>query len=194
MKQILLATIVFLLLGGAVQAQHVNVGIKGGLNVYSIASNDNITYNPGVGFHAGLLGHIHLSPRFAFQPEVLFSLQGAEYKSGGVNRELHFNYINFPLNFQYMFDNGFRLQAGPQVGFLGSAKETVGSNDSDVKGDYKGADIGLTLGLSYVKPSTGFGIDLRYNHGLTNINSSGGTNSFNRGIQLSLFYLFQHRS
>ncbi|MCF8239700.1 MAG: PorT family protein [Saprospiraceae bacterium] len=194
MKQILLTAIVFLFLGSVAQAQHINVGIKGGLNVYTIASDDHVAYNSRVGFNFGLLGHIHIDSRFAFQPEIQFSLQGTEYKIGGVNRDLNLNYVNVPLIFQFMFDNGFRLQAGPQVGFLASAKQVVGNNDSDVKSDYKGADLGWIFGLSYVKPSTGFGIDIRYNHGLTNINTSDATNSYNRGMQLSLFYLFQHSS
>jgi hypothetical protein len=43
-----------------------------------------------------------------------------------------------------------------------------------------------------VVPSTGFGIDLRYNHGINDINKSNDVKSTNRGIQLGLFYLFGH--
>lgn len=194
MKQLISTTIAILLLFGVANAQHVNIGIKGGLNGFTLHSDNSTNYNPRVGFNLGLLGHMHLSPSFAFQPEVQFSLQGAEYREGGADHSLKLNYVNIPLLVQYMFDNGFRLQAGPQLGILASASSVQGNSDSDVMQDYKSADVGLILGVSYVKPSTGFGIDLRYNHGLTSISASDATKSFNRGIQLGLFYLFQHHS
>jgi hypothetical protein len=93
-----------------------------------------------------------------------------------------------------MFDNGFRIEAGPQLGILTSAKTKVGSNNLDVKDNFNSTDIGLTVGMSYVKPSTGFGYDIRYNHGLTNINSSDVDVNYNRGFQFGFFYLFQHKS
>jgi len=194
MKQILFTAIAFLLLTGVVQAQHINIGIKGGLNAYTILGDNNEGYNPKLGYNVGLLGHIHINSNYAIQPEVVYSVQGTAYKIGGVDNNLKLNYVNIPLNFQYMFDNGFRLQAGPQLGILTSANLVVGDNVTDLKANYKSTDIGVTVGMSYVKPSTGFGIDIRYNYGLTNINSTGTINSYNRGAQLGLFFLFGHRS
>lgn len=79
-----------------------------------------------------------------------------------------------------MFDNGFRLQAGPQLGFL------VSSDNND---HWNPIDFALSVGASYVVPTTGFGIDLRYNHGISDINKSSDVKSTNRGIQIGLFYL-----
>lgn len=62
-----------------------------------------------------------------------------------------------------MFDNGFRLQAGPQLGILTTAKLKTGDITSDTKSNFKIADMGITVGVSYVKPSIGLGIDIRYN-------------------------------
>ena len=42
-------------------AGQMNVGIKGGLNVYSINNEDNTGYD-SVGIHLGVLGHVHVSP------------------------------------------------------------------------------------------------------------------------------------
>ncbi len=194
MKHVLFTAIAFLLLAGSGQAQHMNLGIKGGLNAYTIHTDNNKNYNSKLGFNLGLLAHIHINSNYAFQPELVFSTQGTAYKIGGVDTKLNLNYINIPLNFQYMFDNGFRIQAGPQIGLLTSAKLVSGGSTAEMKSSFNGSDIGLTVGMSYVKPSTGFGIDVRYNHGLSNINANDITNSYNRGIQLSLFYLFQHSS
>ena len=192
MKHIFFTAIALFLFMGAAQTQHINFGIKVGLNSYNIVADYNNENKSKLAYNLGLLGHIHLGPSYAFQPEILYSVQGTTFKS--YNTNLNLNYINIPLNFQYMFDNGFRLQAGPQLGFLTSAKLVSGDSSSNVISNYKSADIGITLGVSYVKPSTGYGVDIRYNHGLTNINANKSTNSYNRGLQLTLFYLFQHRT
>lgn len=178
-----------LLIAGSVNAQGVNIGIKGGLNVYNINFDSDFETDPRLGLHVGLLGHIHLADQLALQPELTYSMQGAKYDIVGFEGDLKLDYINVPLLFQFMFDNGFRIQAGPQVGFLISAK----NEDEDVKDDHNTLDLGLGLGVSYVHPSTGFGIDARYNHGFSNINDGDGDDAFNRGLQFGVFYLFKHR-
>jgi hypothetical protein len=93
-----------------------------------------------------------------------------------------------------MFDNGFRLEAGPQVGFLTNAKaELNGGEGVDVKSSFKKVDFAIGAGIGYINPNTGFGVDARYNYGLSNINENGSVNSYNRGFQLGLLYQFQHK-
>jgi hypothetical protein len=176
-----------------VNAQHVNVGIKAGLNVYNINNDNNVEYDPKAGFHLGLLGHIHLAKQVALQPEITYSAQGAKFKTGNVETKINLGYINVPILLQYMFDNGFRLQAGPQVGFLVNAKSETGNTKVDIKNSLKSVDFGLGFGVGYVKPSTGFGVDLRYNIGVANINENSTVKSTNRGVQLGVFYLFGHK-
>lgn len=183
-----------ILMTGTVSAQHVNVGIKAGLNVYNINNENNVEYDPKAGFHLGLLGHIHLAKQVALQPEITYSAQGAKFKTGNVETKLNLGYINVPVLLQYMFDNGFRLQAGPQVGFLINAKSETGNTKTDIKDNLKSVDFGLGFGVGYVKPSTGFGVDLRYNIGVANINENNAIKSTNRGVQLGVFYLFGHKS
>lgn len=171
----------------SVSAQHsssprgdINLGIKAGINLYKISSSDdNTVYDQITGFHLGLLGHIHLNNIWAVQPELVYSSQGG--KSGGTEQKL--DYINVPVILQYMFDNGFRLQAGPQLGLLVRA---------DNRDELNTFDLGVSVGVSYVVPATGFGLDARYNHGLSNINKGDAVASFNRGIQLGVFYIIGH--
>lgn len=190
------ATVIALVMSGAVFAQktarHVNLGIKAGLNIYTL-DNYAIDNGSATGFHAGLLGHIHLSRQWAIQPEVTYSMQGTEYKSGGVESDVKLGYINVPILAQYMFNNGFRLEAGPQVGFLLSAKSESSNIKTDVQNNFSNIDFSIGAGVGYVHPPTGLGIDARYNFGLNNINEVNSTDVSNRGFQVGLFYLFKHK-
>jgi hypothetical protein len=183
------------LMTGTAMAQHVNIGVKAGANFYNVNNDNGAEYDTKTGFHAGLLGHIHLAPQLALQPEVVYSSQGAKYTlPGGAETKLNLDYINVPVLFQYMFDNGFRLQAGPQVGFLVSAKSETGSVKTDVKDNFNTIDFGLGAGAGYVHVPSGFGVDLRYNLGLSNINENDAVKSHNRGFQAGVFYLFKHKN
>ncbi len=179
-----------ILMAGTANAQKVNFGIKGGVNIYNIHNSNSIDYNPVVGFHAGGLVHIHLSKLFALQPEIFYSTGGANYKNGPFDTRYNLGYINVPVLVQYMFLNGLRLQAGPQLGFLVSAKSKTGDIKQDFKNDLNTVDFGLATGASYLVPNTGFGFDARVNFGLTDINKEGTVTSTNRGLQLGVFYLF----
>jgi hypothetical protein len=173
---------------GTVSAQNINIGTKIGLNSYTINNDNNSDFDSRIGIHAGLLGHIHLNNDFALQPEIVYSMQGA--KSG--NDELKMDYINIPVLVQYMFDNGFRLQAGPQLGLLINAKSENNNSSRDIKDQFKSFDAGLSFGVGYVHPPTGFGIDARYNLGLNDISENSNVESTNRGFQVGVFYLFSH--
>jgi len=174
---------------GTVSAQSVNIGTKIGLNSYSINNDTGSDFDSKLGIHAGIFGHIHLSRQLGLQPELVYSMQGG--KSGSTNFNL--DYINVPILLQYMFDNGFRIQAGPQAGFLVRAKAENGSSQ-DVKDDFKTIDAGLSFGASYIHTNSGFGIDARYNLGLTDISEGSGVKSTSRGFQAGIFYLFDHRN
>jgi hypothetical protein len=191
MKRNLLVLFSLLLLAGAVSAQHSNFGVKGGLNVYRLADAHQANYKPMVGFHVGFLSHIHLASQFAIQPEVVFSTQGSDFD----NTELRLNYINVPILFQYMFDMGFRIEAGPQLGFLVSAKTEENGTKIDVRDNFKPFDVGVAFGGSYVHVPSGFGLDARFNVGLSSIDDRPvHVNTWNQGFQLGVFYLLGHKS
>jgi hypothetical protein len=199
MKFYVSMAVVAISLFGSVEAQQtskekfINIGIKGGLNIYNIINDNNVSYNSKAGVHAGLIGHIHFTRQIALQPELVYSVQGAQYDIAGVNTKINLAYINVPLMVQYMFDNGFRLQAGPQIGFLANAKSKTNNSSTDIKDSFKKVDVALGAGIGYVEPSSGLGIDARYNIGLTDISENTAFKSTNRGFQIGLFYLFQHK-
>jgi len=98
---------------------HVNLGIKGGVNIYNIHNDNDTKYDIRAGYN------FWLTRPYTFRQSICqFSLKLYILPQGAKNGDTKYNlnYVNVPVLFQYMFDNGFRLQAGPQVGFLVSAK------------------------------------------------------------------------
>lgn len=191
MKIYLITILTFLVLAvGSVSAQNVNIGTKIGLNSYIINNDSGPGFDSKIGLHAGLLGHIHINRQFGVQPEIVYSMQGA--KSDGTNYNL--DYINVPVLLQVMFDNGFRIQAGPQLGILVRAKREGDLGSMDIKDNFKSIDAGLSFGASYVHTSSGFGIDARYNLGLSDISEGSNVVSNSRGLQVGVFYLFNHNN
>lgn len=184
MKKIFLCALTVMLVNLAF-AQHVEFGLKGGVNFANLNDDANSNTDARTGFNAGALAHIHVSKTFAVQPEVVFSAQGAEYSNG----KMKLNYINIPVLAQYMFGNGFRLQTGPQLGILTTSEFESGSSELDVD-NLKNTDISWSFGASYVSPMR-LGIDARYNLGLTDI-SKASPDLKNRVWQVGLFYQFRH--
>lgn len=177
--------------GMTLNAQRADFGLKGGLNLASWSNNnDSRGYANRVGFHAGLFSQIHMGPNIALQPELVYSSQGTKY-TDVQNREhnLQMNYINIPVMVQAKVGGGLYAQAGPQVGFLIGVKDKLGDVDTGffTTDDFKKTDVGLGFGLGYASASP-FGIDARYNLGLTNINEGGGNKIKNNVLQIGLTY------
>lgn len=189
MKKISLLSIV-LIMCAMLNAQNTTIGLKAGLNVGNLNSSNGNEMGSKLGMNAGLIGHIHLSSKFALQPELIYSDQGAKYTISNGEHSLHLNYINIPVLLQYMFSNGFRLQTGPQLGFLASVKDKLGNVTTGyyTSQSFKTVDFSWSVGLGYMA-SSGLGIDGRYNFGLTDIRNASTTILHNRVFQLGLFYM-----
>lgn len=189
MKKLFCFVSIFLMAVAITFAQQTHFGIKGGVNLSSVAIDNGDDYNGKVGLHLGGLAHIHISQHFALQPELIYSMQGGKDD----DNKLKLNYINIPLLAQYMTLDGFRLQTGPQIGFLTSAKSETGDVEINVKDDLSAVDFSWTFGAGYLFPS-GFGIDARYNHGISNISDDEVFEARNRVFQFGVFYQFMHGS
>ena len=169
------------------KAQQAHFGLKGGVNISQLNFNNNTTTDSKVGVHAGFLAHIHASKTWALQPELLYSLEGAQQKIGNSKVTYNLNYLNVPVLLQYMFSNGFRLEGGPQIGFLLSAKTKTGSITVN-NNSFKSTAFSIPLGLGYLT-SSGVGLDARYVFGLSNIHDSENDPTIQSNVfQLGLFY------
>ena len=190
MKKIIIFAAAFFLFANA-KAQGVHFGLKGGLNASSLnATPENSDMQTKIGFNAGVLAHIHGSnAQWGFQPELYYSAEGAKSKANS-DVKTNLDYLNLPVLIQYMFDNGFRIEAGPQVGFLLNAKAKTGSTTTDIKDNLKGTSFAIPVGVGYLT-STGLGFDARYNFGISDLSkNSGGTKLRSNVFQFGIFYQF----
>ena len=179
MKKIILSTL-FVLAFGFTYAQKAEFGMKGGLNV----ANQNFDGDGApstsslIGFHIGGFVDVKISDKFSIQPELLYSTQGTElnWLNDGVTiNSFKLAYINIPVMAKYYASEKFSLEAGPQIGFLTSAKVNGTSGgttvDVDAKRFFNSTDFGINFGAGYdftKKISAG----IRYNLGLFNIGSN----------------------
>ena len=182
-----------LFLSAAIFAQGAKFGLKGGLNVSTLSNDQGNEMGSRLGLHAGVLAHIHLSPQLALQPELVYSSQGAKYTVGDGEHSLGLNYVNLPLQLQYMFNNGFRIQTGPQVGFLVNVNDKRDGAETGffTSDDFESVDFSWSAGLGYLTYS-GFGVDARYNFGLNNIIDEGSAVRRNNVFQVGVFYMFDN--
>jgi hypothetical protein len=185
MKKIIVSIILLLFCFSISLAQETHFGIKAGYNSASVAVDGEPDLDAKSGLHLGGLAHIHISEHFAVQPELVYSMQGGE----AGNTKLKLNYLNLPVLVQYMIDNGFRLQMGPQLGFLLSAKAKSGNIEIDIDDTYSSLDFSLAFGAGYLFP-VGIGIDARFNLGISNISDDNSFEARNRVFQVGLFYQF----
>lgn len=186
MKKIILSTVAVFAFGFA-NAQQTKFGVKAGLNIANF-SGDVEDNSSKVGLAFGGFVEIKVSDKFAIQPEVLFSAQGA--KSSSEDGKLNLSYLNIPIMAKFYVAEKFNLEAGPQLGFLVSAKTKYDGNSEDVKKYYNSTDFGLNLGAGY-DVSKNIAIGVRYSAGLSNIvKDSGDDKVRNSNIAISLGYKF----
>lgn len=166
-------------------AQPPKFGIKAGVNISDINWKvPNVNFDNRIGFHIGALAHMHLSPEWAIQPEVQYSTEGVKQTVSSGEYTWKTDYINIPVMVQYMFDNGFRLEAGPQLGLM------INSDGNDDV--FKSTNLGVGFGLNYLTYS-GFGVGGRYILGLSKINEPAAAEGKTTNLQISAFYMFDNR-
>ncbi len=215
MKKIILS-VAFLATMANSQAQEttnttdkVTFGVKAGVNVSSAKFDENIkdyVSNIGnvVGANVGIYTNIPLGSKFAFQPEVLYSMQGFtytftnEYLKSEIETKL--NYLNIPLNFQLTVIDKVFIEAGPNLDFLVNAKGSYTSTDKntgvittvdnqDLKDNYKSLVLGVNFGAGY-KINNHVSANIRYGLGLSPANQGNTESSKNRLIQIGAAYSF----
>jgi hypothetical protein len=211
MKKVIYSFLVFLFAVGLNLAQaqvRFDLGVKGGLNFASLSSVStaaSTTYNNRTGYHFGAYALIKIT-KIGIQPELLFSRQGQNFTLGSQDYSSSFDYIAIPVMIKFYVAGGLNLQAGPQFGFLSSAKgdliniasKNVSATDQDLSTFVKSSDVSLAVGAGWDLPF-GLNITARYNIGLSDVNKYTGSNQSivsslgtqeakNQVVQLSIGY------
>jgi outer membrane immunogenic protein len=185
--------------------KHGAFGVKAGLNLSDLSAGQTgeefSSPKMRLGLVLGAFYNIPLGERFAFQPELSWSAEGANQdgKLGANNTmvlvaEYKYKYLNVPLMLQYQ-PSRFYLEAGPQLGFLTSAKQTLhtftnaGDVTTDVKGQMKGTNLSLALGAGYYFGKH-LGVGARYAIGLTDVRTVSGAAQKGSVLSFSLLYKF----
>lgn len=212
MKRIIL-TVSAIFAMSLVSAQEIKYGIKAGLNVSTLVG-DFESENSLIGLHVGGFAEFKITDKFSVQPEILYSTQGAEseyfvadeFSSTYDERKIKLGYLNIPVIGKYFIFQGFSVEAGPQIGFLLSAKNEykfdnfvnerfTGSGEIDIKDQVKSVDFGFNIGAGYEFTENVF-VQARYTLGLSSVfedNYSPATNDYkaqNSVLQVSFGYKF----
>ncbi|MDR6525215.1 opacity protein-like surface antigen [Chryseobacterium rhizosphaerae] len=187
----------------------VTFGVKGGMNVSSLSNGADLSDSKSkIGFNAGVFANIPLASSFSVQPEVIYNDLGSkvtrEFSSGGNTFRNEYSrnlgYIAVPVMFQYNATPEFFLEAGPEFGFLVSAKDkfknsTNNNSNTQVatlnKDDFQTFNFGIGIGAGYYF-TPNLGLTARYTAGLTDIykNNSGDAVK-NNVFQVGLAYKFK---
>jgi hypothetical protein len=176
------------------------LGLKAGPNFANINTEASASenYNNRTGFHGGAFLLVKVT-KIGIQPEVIFSQQGSTVEINNENFESNFSYVNIPVIVKLYLAAGINLQAGPQFGFVTSAKTPIQDQLNpntytvkDVKDKMNSSDITAALGLGWDLPF-GLTVDARYNIGLSKIykeapSTNQTANAKNQVFQLSLGY------
>jgi len=205
MKKVLTVVAVAIFVGGGnLYAQTFQWGIKAGGNLTTFLSSNTSTYNSysaTAGWNAGIFTNFWFDSgqHFAIAPELLYTTAGAEVSVGTSGNtgtatsksNLNLAYMNIPVFAKYKFTGGFYLETGPEISFNVSSAQW---QDQSVKNLTNGSDFLWGLGLGYQSP-VGFGIDLRYNQGLTRVDNVDNAtwndvNLRNSGFMLDVFWAF----
>lgn len=166
-------------------------GLKGGYNLAAVQYDGEGETGQRSGFHVGLYGESYITDFAAIQIEVMYSQQGYKIESDGGTFAQKLNYINLPLSLKIYPVSTFYLEAGPQIGYAVSHKETYDSNfnlfDTSQQFEPNNFDYGVNFGAGF-KTEAGVSIGVRYHLGLGDIYDDGSPK--NRVWQFSLGFGF----
>lgn len=132
---------------------------------------------PGV--NVGLAGEFMMTPNFAIEPGVYYSMQGSRHEDNGVKGTLKLDYINIPIYAKAYLYEGLYAFFGPQFGFNVKAKTKDFIHSSlptlanehvseDIKDFVHTFDFSLGVGVGYAF-DMGLLLSANYNIGLTHI-------------------------
>ena len=154
-----------------------------------------------IGLVAGAELGYQASSLLSISAGALYSQQGADSDSQGLNGTLKMDYVNIPILANFYVVDGLAFKVGIQPGFLINDKIKVSANgvsaEVGLKEAYKAAgfdadisslDFAIPLGISY--EFSHIVLDARYNLSLTKAISAYGESTKHSTFQITLGYKF----
>ena len=179
-------------------AQETKFGVKAGLNLGNLSGNATDAFvnedtKMRTSFHVGAFAEIKLSDKFAIQPEVQYSVEGAKQDIDGESEKLIWDlaFVNIPIMAKYYATDKLSIEAGPQIGFLTKAELTFdGDTVEDLKEDStKSTAFSGNFGVGY-NFTDNISANLRYSLGLSDILDVDGYELKSNVLSLSVGYKF----
>jgi len=174
MKKILLSAVILMAACISAKAQF-SLGVKGGVN-FSRINTDNLSSSTRTGYQAGIF--TRFGSALYLQPELYVSGTGGDFHSSdnSVSGNAHFTNLNVPVLVGHSFgskDLNFRIMAGPvYTSVLSKNFSQSLENAYQDFGHYKNSTLGFQAGAGV--DIGAITADLRYEGGLTKINSDFG--------------------
>lgn len=151
-------------------------GVKANAQISNLYGDDVDDLDSKFGFNVGGYANIRFSEAFAFQPELLFAMQGAKGSEGGMDAKMNLSYITVPLMVKWYFYDGFNAEFGPQIGLNVIDKVKYDGTEDDGTYDFEEVfgdsaetiDFGVNIGAGY-EMENGINFSARYGIGLTDV-------------------------
>ncbi len=183
------------------------VGPKVGTNFSSVSNWTEYTgveNKHRVGYQFGAVGEFGFTNRFSVESELMFFSKGMTQDfSDGAKNSLRANYVSIPL----LAKMAFNFLGLKKVYFAGGSYQNIRTGgswlytqptgqtqESDLGSGFKTFDWGLSLGAGAEYPTKYgiWGLDLRYDFGITalHVDDISNEKSRNRSLGISLTYKF----
>ena len=127
-------------------------GVKGGINFatqVTPGSGEGVAVQQLLGFNAGGYCSLFFNDFLAIQPELMISTRGSDWDDATYDVSDLLTYIDLPLFLRYQPIKYVNIHAGPQFGYLLSARQKDDQTDdiTDINDWYNKLDVGLAFGL-----------------------------------------------
>lgn len=174
-------------------------GIKGGVNLTNLYIDNTTDENMKVGANVGVYAKIPVVRGFSVQPEVAYSMKGAQENYNNVfgSGKYRFNldYLEVPVAAVINITPNFNIQAGPYVAFLLSAKVKDVDQNGNINGvtelnkdNFRSTDAGLFGGVGFDVGNVTLGA--RYTRGFNEIGKPGVSGNVTQNSKNSGFTFF----
>ncbi len=199
MKKNLLIVLMFL--AGLSLSAQTRFGLKTGLALGSVTTNDAEIDEDGsnlASFQFGGVFDTKLSSSLSLQSQILFLGKGTAVAHDDHKDKFRFAAIDVPLQLLYRTKGGLFIGGGPNLGFNLSAKHIHEDEKEEIAignaaGQVKGFDFGITGSAGYQSKS-GVVLSVSYVKGLTNLQNAPNFEWQNNVVGLNIGYLLPTRS